>query len=264
MCFYDIPPRRIVLSTKAMKDQKNPTEQAADQTEKIDILLNEFRLRQQRNTLNRRRMWAWSAMVRFSYMLKRLMDIVGATLALVILSPVLAVVALLVKATSPGPILFTQTRVGKYGRNFRFFKFRSMYEDAERRKKELLSQNESADGVIFKMKHDPRVTPVGRFIRKYSIDELPQLFNVLFGDMSLVGPRPPLPEEVERYTIEDRKRLDVKPGLTCTWQVSGRSALPFKKQVALDKEYIRSWSLKQDLLILLKTIPAIFSGRGAY
>ena len=247
-----------------MQDQKNPTEQAADRTEKIDTLLNEFRLRQQRRTPNRRRMWARDAMVRFSYMLKRLMDIVGAILALVILSPVLLVVALLIKATSPGPILFTQTRVGKYGHNFRFFKFRSMYEDAERRKKELLSQNESSDGVIFKMKHDPRVTPVGRFIRKYSIDELPQLFNVLFGDMSLVGPRPPLPSEVAQYTLDDRKRLEILPGITCIWQISGRSDIPFREQVVLDKEYIRGQGFWKDVLILFKTIPAVITGKGAY
>jgi lipopolysaccharide/colanic/teichoic acid biosynthesis glycosyltransferase len=139
-----------------------------------------------------------------------------------------------------------------------------MYLDAEARKAELLKHNESSDGVIFKMKQDPRITPVGRFIRKFSIDELPQLFNVLLGDMSLVGPRPPVPQEVAHYTLDERKRLNITPGITCLWQVSGRSELPFRQQMALDKEYIASRSAWKDFLILLKTIPAILTGRGAY
>ena len=157
-----------------------------------------------------------------------------------------------------------QVRVGKFGRHFKFYKFRSMYIDAEARKAELLKNNESSDGVIFKMKRDPRITPVGRFIRKFSIDELPQLFNVILGDMSLVGPRPPLPSEVRAYTLEERKRLNITPGITCLWQVSGRSELPFSKQIALDKEYIASRSAFKDFLILLKTIPAILTGKGAW
>ena len=127
-----------------------------------------------------------------------------------------------------------------------------------------MEQNESKDGVIFKMKNDPRVTPIGKFIRRFSIDELPQLINVLKGDMSLVGPRPPLPREVAEYTLEDRKRLHVRPGITCLWQIKGRSEIPFRQQVQLDLEYIRSQGLKNDLIILLKTIPAVISGRGAY
>lgn len=174
------------------------------------------------------------------------------------------ITALLIKITSPGPIIFSQVRVGKYGRHFKFYKFRSMYIDAELRKNELLSRNESSDGVIFKMKHDPRITRIGRFIRKFSIDELPQLFNVLLGDMSLVGPRPPLPAEVRTYTLEERKRLNITPGITCLWQISGRSELPFQQQMALDKEYIASRSTWNDFLILLKTIPAIITGRGAW
>jgi lipopolysaccharide/colanic/teichoic acid biosynthesis glycosyltransferase len=154
--------------------------------------------------------------------------------------------------------------VGKDGQHFQFYKFRSMIEGAERQMPDLLVSNQSRDGVIFKMHADPRVTRVGRFIRKYSIDELPQLFNVLAGDMSLVGPRPPLPSEVCLYTIEDRKRLHVLPGITCFWLVSGRSNIPFKEQVELDKEYIRSQSLWLDFKILLRTIPAVFTGRGAY
>ena len=139
-----------------------------------------------------------------------------------------------------------------------------MYVDAEERKKELLSLNQSKDGVIFKMKDDPRITPIGRILRKTSMDELPQFLNVLFGDMSLVGPRPPVPSEVAEYSIEARKRLNVRPGLTCLWQVSGRSDIPFNEQVSLDKQYISSRGLKSDLLILLRTIPAIISGKGAY
>ena len=139
-----------------------------------------------------------------------------------------------------------------------------MYTGAERAKQELLSQNQSADGVIFKMKNDPRITRLGRILRKTSIDELPQFVNVLLGDMSLVGPRPPLPSEVREYSLEDRKRLNVKPGLTCIWQISGRSNLPFSKQVQLDKEYISSRGFWTDIKILLKTIPAIIIGKGAY
>ena len=185
-------------------------------------------------------------------------------LALILLAPLFLVVAIVIKLTSPGPVFFVQVRVGQFGQTFSFYKFRSMYTDAEKRKAALLAQNQSKDGVIFKMKNDPRITPIGRFIRKTSIDELPQFLNVLYGDMSIVGPRPPLPSEVRQYSIEDRKRLNVRPGLTCLWQVSGRSDIPFREQVRLDKEYISSRSLKHDLWILLRTIPAILSGKGAY
>ncbi len=217
----------------------------------------------QHNTIQFR-MLVWHITIRFSLAFKRLMDIVLAILALVLGSPIFLLTAFLVKVTSPGPIIFSQVRVGKFGRHFKFYKFRSMYIDAEARKAELMKHNESKDGVIFKMKHDPRITPVGRFIRKFSIDELPQLFNVILGDMSLVGPRPPLPSEVRTYTLEERKRLNITPGITCLWQVSGRSELPFKQQMALDKEYIASRSAWKDFLILLKTIPAILTGKGAW
>ena len=210
------------------------------------------------------RMLMWHITIRFSLAFKRVMDIVLSLIALLLGSPVFIITALLVKCTSPGPIIFSQVRVGKFGRHFKFYKFRSMYIDAEARKAELLKHNESKDGVIFKMKHDPRITPVGRFIRKFSIDELPQLFNVFLGDMSLVGPRPPLPQEVRTYSLEERKRLNITPGITCLWQVSGRSELPFSKQIALDKEYIASRSAFKDFLILLKTIPAILTGKGAW
>ena len=217
----------------------------------------------QHNTIQFR-MLMWHSTIRFSLAFKRLMDIVLGVSALVLSSPIFLLTAFLVKITSPGPIIFSQIRVGRYGRHFKFYKFRSMYIDAEARKAELMKHNESQDGVIFKMKHDPRITPVGRFIRKFSIDELPQLFNVLLGDMSLVGPRPPLPSEVKSYTLEERKRLNITPGITCLWQVSGRSELPFSKQIALDKEYIASRNAWKDFLILLKTIPAILTGKGAW
>ena len=136
--------------------------------------------------------------------------------------------------------------------------------DAEALKESLAAQNESKDGVIFKMKDDPRITKVGRFLRRTSLDELPQLWNVFIGDMSLVGPRPPVPKEVQEYTLEDRKRLDVIPGITCLWQIGGRSDIPFKEQVRLDKDYILSQSVWKDLAILLKTVPAIIGGKGAY
>ena len=210
------------------------------------------------------RMLLWHLTIRSSLFFKRTMDILLSFVCILAAMPVFLLTALLVKLSSPGPIIFSQVRVGKYGRHFKFYKFRSMYLDAEARKAELLKHNESADGVIFKMKHDPRITPVGRFIRKFSIDELPQLFNVLLGDMSLVGPRPPVPQEVAHYTLDERKRLNITPGITCLWQVSGRSELPFRQQMALDKEYIASRSAWKDFLILLKTIPAILTGRGAY
>ena len=196
--------------------------------------------------------------------IKRVMDASGAALGLLLLAPLLLLVALLIRLDSPGPVLFSQTRVGEGGRTFRCWKLRSMYRDAEARKRELAAENEMQGGVLFKMKRDPRITRVGRFIRKASIDELPQLWNVLTGDMSLVGPRPAIPEEVAQYSAYERGRLAVKPGLTCLWQISGRSDLPFDRQVALDIAYARSRSIGQDLEILLRTLPAVLSARGAY
>lgn len=233
-------------------------------TSELKCLINELNNRPMQRNRSVSRMKIWNFTVKFSYGLKRFFDIVLSLMALIVLMPFFIILAIIIKLTSPGPIFFVQTRVGYFGRHFRFYKFRSMYQDAEKRKQALLAQNQSADGVIFKMKHDPRITPIGRIIRKTSIDELPQFFNVLFGDMSLVGPRPPLPSEVQQYTLEDRKRLNVKPGLTCLWQIRGRSDIPFKEQVKLDKEYIQSNSLWQDLKILIQTIPAIISGKGAY
>ena len=233
-------------------------------SQEIDVLLQEQKERSARHASRHRGMLMWRLTVRLSFAVKRAFDVAFSLTALIVLLPLFCLIALLIKLTSPGPVFFVQIRVGQYGRHFRFFKFRSMYIDAEKRKAELLARNQSADGVIFKMKNDPRITPIGRILRKTSMDELPQFFNVLCNDMSLVGPRPPLPSEVRNYTLEDRKRLNVKPGLTCLWQISGRSDLPFRQQVSLDREYIRSWSLRHDLAILLRTIPAILSGKGAY
>lgn len=197
-------------------------------------------------------------------LLKRCIDRVGAGVGMLLLSPFFALVALLIKLESPGPVLFSQTRIGLGGQPFRCWKLRSMYIDAEQRKQELLEQNEMEGGTTFKMKQDPRVTRVGRFIRKASIDELPQLWNVFIGDMSLVGPRPPVPREVAQYTARERLRLFVKPGITCIWQVSGRSDIPFPEQVLLDIEYMQKRSLWTDIKLLLRTLPAVLLARGAY
>lgn len=210
------------------------------------------------------KMMMWYLTVWFGHLLKRLLDIGISAVMLVILSPLLVLVAAAIKLESRGAVIYRSERVGKNGRHFTFYKFRSMRVGAEASKAEILHKNDSADGVIFKMKNDPRITRVGRFIRKFSIDELPQLFNVLEGTMSLVGPRPPLPSEVALYTLDERKRLHIKPGITCIWQISGRSDIPFKQQVKLDEEYIRNHGLFKDIVILLKTVPAILSGRGAY
>jgi exopolysaccharide biosynthesis polyprenyl glycosylphosphotransferase len=202
--------------------------------------------------------------IRTYLMIKRLFDITISAISIILLIPFLLLVALLIRLDSPGPIFFYQMRVGKQGRQFKMYKFRSMYTDAEKRKAALMKKNEMKDGILFKMKQDPRITRVGRFIRKFSIDEIPQLFNVLLGDMSLVGPRPPLPCEVAKYTTYQRLRLKVTPGITCVWQVSGRSELSFREQVELDLLYIKNQSLKYDFLLLLKTIPAVLKARGAY
>jgi exopolysaccharide biosynthesis polyprenyl glycosylphosphotransferase len=196
--------------------------------------------------------------------LKRVIDIIGALLGLLILSPMLVITALAVACTSTGPVFFRQERIGHLGKTFSFLKFRSMYVDAEERKAEYEDLNEHSSGPIFKIRNDPRMTPVGRVIRKLSIDELPQLFHVLSGKMSLVGPRPPLPAEVAKYRPHEYARLLAKPGLTCIWQVSGRSDLDFETWVEMDISYIRHWSLWLDLKLLFKTLPAVLSGRGAY
>lgn len=208
--------------------------------------------------------YSWLFVIRSTYFIKRLIDITASIAIIILTCPIFIITAILIKIDSPGPIIFSQIRVGRWGREFKFYKFRSMVINAEEVKEKLLHKNESKAGVIFKMKDDPRITKMGKIIRKYSIDEMPQIWNVLKGDMSLVGPRPPLPQEVEQYTNEDRVRLDVIPGITCIWQVSGRSDIDFKGQVKLDEEYIRNQSFFNDIKIILKTIPVVLLGKGAY
>lgn len=194
--------------------------------------------------------------------LKRAIDLVLSTLAIVFFSPLMILVAILIKLTSKGPVLFKQTRVGLQGRRFTLYKFRSMVVDAEKRRKELESHNEM-DGPVFKIKNDPRITAIGSFLRKTSIDELPQFFNVLKGDMSIVGPRPPLVHEVEEYQVWQRRRLSLKPGITCIWQVSGRNKISFDQWMKMDLEYIDNWSLMLDLKILIRTFFVVLIGYGA-
>jgi exopolysaccharide biosynthesis polyprenyl glycosylphosphotransferase len=195
---------------------------------------------------------------------KRLIDALGSLILLLMLAPLFALSALVIKLGSRGPIFFTQERVGLNKRRFRMLKFRTMVNGAEKQQEALEELNE-ADGPVFKIKDDPRVTPVGKFLRRFSIDELPQLFNVLKGDMSLVGPRPLPVRDVERIDVASQKRrFSIKPGLTCLWQVNGRSNIGFEEWVRMDLDYIDRWSLGLDILILLKTIPAVFKGPGAY
>ncbi len=208
-------------------------------------------------------LWELSAMT--GRLIKRAIDMVISLSALICLAPLFAVVAALIRLTDCGPALFWQVRVGKWGRPFAFPKFRSMVIDAEAQRLKLLQANQhGSNGVTFKMKRDPRITWIGRIIRKTSIDELPQLWCVLKGEMSLVGPRPALVGEVANYTLDNRRRLDITPGLTCTWQVSGRSEIPFEEQCRLDIEYIEQQSTLADIKLLLKTIPAVVTGKGAY
>ena len=196
-------------------------------------------------------------------LLKRAMDIGISLAALLFLSPFLLLISILVKVTSNGPVVFSQDRVGMNQRRFRLYKFRSMVQDAEAKRDELSHLNE-LKGPAFKMENDPRITPLGKILRKTSLDELPQLFNVLKGEMSLVGPRPPLPKEVEEYEWLFRRRLSVKPGLTCVWQVNGRNNTSFEQWMQMDQEYIENWSIWLDFKILVKTVPAVLFGRGAH
>lgn len=194
--------------------------------------------------------------------LKRGIDIAGSGIGLILLAPLMLGIAAAVKLTSSGPILFRQVRVGVNGRLFNMFKFRSMVKNAEAIRAQLADKNEQA-GPVFKMKGDPRITPIGRFLRRYSLDELPQLINVLRGDMSLVGPRPPIPSEVMQYDWWQRRRLSVRPGLTCTWQVSGRNAIGFEQWMEMDLAYIDGWNLALDMKIMAKTVKEVMRGGGA-
>lgn len=194
---------------------------------------------------------------------KRFMDIVAALLLFILFLPIIPVVAILIKLDSPGPVLFRQKRIGKNGKEFDFYKFRSMIDDAEEVIGTLRPLS-TDNGPIFKLKNDPRVTPVGRFLRRSSLDELPQLINVLKGEMSVVGPRPNLPSEVSHYLSWQKRRLDVTPGITCFWQIAGRSHIGFQEWMRLDLEYIRKRSVMTDLKIMIMTIPAVIARKGAY
>ena len=214
---------------------------------------------------------AWLVVVHGTHFVKRVFDVLVSVLLLIATSPFMLLIAFLVKRDG-GPVFFKQTRVGLMGREFKMFKFRSMCVDAEAKLRELLAKNEKSQGITFKIKDDPRITKIGRFIRKASIDELPQLINVLVGDMSLVGPRPAVPREVALYTEKDRRRLLAKPGVTCFWQVGeregrlfeigDRNQIDFDEQVSLDVRYIESQSLVRDIWLLVKTVPAVLLGKG--
>ncbi|MCB0108823.1 MAG: exopolysaccharide biosynthesis polyprenyl glycosylphosphotransferase [Caldilineaceae bacterium] len=232
-------------------------------TRAVEFYANRHHLDQRGAQRLHLRMLLWFVWLRFIVHLKRLFDIAMTILALFAIMPLMVLTAIAIRLDSPGPIIFKQTRIGKWGKPFTCYKFRSMCIDAEARKAELHAVNE-ADGPVFKMQEDPRVTRVGRIIRKLSIDELPQLFNVLRGEMSLVGPRPPLPDEVRQYQLIQMQRLNVVPGLTGLQQVSGRSDLDFERWIELDLQYIAEQSLRNDVRIILKTIPTVLFGRGAY
>ncbi|MBM4369972.1 MAG: sugar transferase [Deltaproteobacteria bacterium] len=195
-------------------------------------------------------------------LVKRTIDVIGASVGLLLIGPLMLAVAALIKLEDGGPVLFVQQRSGLYGRTFPMYKFRSMVVDAEA-KKSALEQHNEMSGPVFKMQRDPRITRIGALIRKTSIDELPQLWNVLRGEMSVVGPRPPLPSEVARYERWQMRRLSMKPGLTCIWQVSGRNRVDFDNWMRLDLEYIDNWSLFLDVKLILQTFPVVITGRGA-
>ena len=215
--------------------------------------------------LNLDHIWEHPHKIRYRHAIKRIVDVTCSGLALIVLSPLLLFCALAVKISDhKGPVIFKQTRVGRNGKLFTMYKFRSMYVDAEERKKELMAQNETG-GKTFKMKNDPRIYPFGHVLRKFSLDELPQLVNIIKGDMSIVGPRPPIPSEVAEYEPWHRMRLSVTPGLTCIWQVSGRSNISFEGQMRLDNDYIRrDGKLGDDFKLILKTFKVVFKGEGAY
>lgn len=208
--------------------------------------------------------FTWAAVVGGASTLKRLFDIIVSGLALICLSPVFATTALLIKLEDRGPIFFKQKRIGLKGDPFLVWKFRSMVVNAEAVAQRMIEENKAKDTIEMKLSGDPRITKIGRFIRKYSVDELPQFWNVFLGDMSIVGPRPVVPAEVADYTVEERRRLLAKPGLTCFWQVGGRTDLDFENQVRLDIEYIKSRNLWVDIKLLILTVPAVLLGKGAY
>ena len=232
------------------------------------MLLDLYRFRSRQPTLKVRRSALLRAHLRrASHRLfpsvKRILDVVLATLLVLATLPLLVAVAVAIKLDSPGPVFFRQVRIGRKGQAFTLWKFRSMSVDAESERRHLEHESAMSGGIRFKMASDPRITRVGRWIRRLSIDELPQLFNIIAGDMSLVGPRPPIPREVAGYDLTARRRLDPVPGLTCIWQVSGRSQIPFRQQVEMDIDYGHRQSLTLDLILLARTVPAVLLARGA-
>lgn len=238
--------------------------ESVDEYLRDDIRLERDRKKVYKKFTREFRLMLRSMAFKTALFLKRLLDVSGSIAGLALLSPLLLITAILIKSESVGPVFYQQERVGRWGRKFRMYKFRSMYQDADGLRASLLDDNEMDGGVIFKIRHDPRITKVGKFIRRASIDELPQLINVLKGEMSLVGPRPALQSEVDLYSLKDRRRLMLTPGITCLWQVNGRSEIPFDQQVKLDLAYMESQSLWEDIKIIAKTIPAIVSGKGAF
>ena len=214
---------------------------------------------------SRQKIAVWRGTILMTRVLKRVLDIVGSCGAICLFSPIFITTAILIKIEDGGPVFFCQKRVGAGGRLFGIWKFRSMVINADQFKDHLLQENQHGQAsVTFKIKNDPRITKVGKWIRKLSIDELPQFYNVLRGEMSLVGPRPPVPREVASYKASHLRRLRVKPGITCLWQIGGRANIDFDGQVRLDLQYIRSSSVLYDIVILLKTLPAVLLGKGAY
>ena len=193
---------------------------------------------------------------------KRAFDVLFSTIGLILLSPAYGLIALAVKLDSPGPVFYNSIRVGKHGRHFQFLKYRTMRRDAEQLREEVAHLNEM-DGPVFKIRNDPRITSLGKLLRRTSLDELPQLWHVMRGEMSLVGPRPPIPSEVEQYEPWQRRRLSITPGITCLWQISGRNEIGFEEWMLLDMTYIDGMSFRQDLKILLLTLPAVLRGQGA-
>jgi lipopolysaccharide/colanic/teichoic acid biosynthesis glycosyltransferase len=247
-------------------DPKFATQRLSDdkRQNRIDQMLQQYKSNGRKFRKEKVKRSLWLMVIRTTLFFKRLLDIFATLIALILLSPLLLVISLIIKLTDGGSVFYVQKRIGKHGKPFPFPKFRSMVLNADKLKDNLLKEADRVGDITFKMKHDPRVTRIGRFIRRFSIDELPQLWCVLKGDMSLVGPRPPVPREVALYTQEDRRRLEVIPGLTGIWQVSGRAEIEFKQQVELDVLYIDSHGFWLDILLMLKTIPAVFTGRGAY
>lgn len=244
--------------------RKQETLKGDERAQLLDALYQKYGTKQslKQKMVYWRKKYFWLFIVKSAKIIKRSLDIVLSLSALILLSPIILIIACLVKWQDGGPVFYVAPRVGKWGNEFPFPKFRTMRTQADKQWQDL--KKKTGEDVRFKMQEDPRITPIGKILRRTSLDELPQFWTILRGDMSLVGPRAPLPSEVANYTIEQRKRLDITPGLTGIWQVSGRSEISFQKQVTLDLEYIESQSIWLDIVLLLKTIPAVIFGKGAY